>query len=118
MPPRRFRSVVLPEPDGPITATKSPRGMVRSRPSKIEIVSRPLVMPLCKATRRTIALSGAKFVLLRGVVCLVRGGGVARPHVRRRSVLLERDLHGHVGEDAGILAPQPDADLDGRLVAV
>jgi hypothetical protein len=35
-------SVDLPDPDGPMTATKSPRGMARSRPEKMEIISPPM----------------------------------------------------------------------------
>src|SRR5207248_6771576 len=38
-PPMRFSRVVLPEPDGPMSATKSPRGMSRSMPCRTSIVS-------------------------------------------------------------------------------
>src|SRR5690242_9318144 len=40
-PPIRLSSVVLPEPDGPMSATKSPRGMSRSMPCSTSIVSPP-----------------------------------------------------------------------------
>src|SRR5689334_5156984 len=37
----RLRSVVLPEPEGPMSATKSPRGMSRVSPCRTSIVCRP-----------------------------------------------------------------------------
>src|SRR5262245_44619405 len=40
-PPIKLRSVVLPDPDGPISATKSPSGMSRSMPCNASIRSRP-----------------------------------------------------------------------------
>ena len=40
-PPIRLRSVVLPEPDGPISATKSPRGMSSVRPCRTSIFCLP-----------------------------------------------------------------------------
>src|SRR5262245_50763243 len=160
MPPSRLSSVVLPEPDGPITATKSPRGMPRSRRSKIAIASWPLVKPLHRPARRTIVSGANVFLLLmnRGLswpvpaiplsearprhgkrdhrdepgdddasrLCVstasvtfsVRGGGFFRPRAGRRVVLEERDLHGHVGQDARVLALQSDAHPHGRLLAV
>src|SRR5580704_16467122 len=53
MPPSRLSKVVLPEPEGPITATKSPAAIVRSRRSKIVIVSLPLTKLLPRPVRRT-----------------------------------------------------------------
>src|SRR5664279_6631017 len=58
MPPSRLSRVVLPDPDGPITATKSPRGIARLRWSKMVMVSRPLVNRLHRSTRRTIESLG------------------------------------------------------------
>src|SRR5450830_988814 len=43
MPPSRFNKVVLPDPDGPMTAEKSPSGILRCRSSKIRTLSRPFV---------------------------------------------------------------------------
>src|SRR5688572_16905137 len=40
-PPMRFRRVVLPEPDGPMRATKSARSMSRSMPCRTSMLSRP-----------------------------------------------------------------------------
>src|SRR5262245_1905899 len=40
-PPIRLRSVVLPDPEGPISATKSPSGMSRSMPCNASTRSRP-----------------------------------------------------------------------------
>src|SRR5919198_1042437 len=40
-PPMRLSSVVLPDPDGPMSATKSPRGMSRSIPCRTSMVSPP-----------------------------------------------------------------------------
>ena len=41
-PDRQFNSVVLPEPDGPITATNSPRSTTRSTPRNASTVSAPV----------------------------------------------------------------------------
>src|SRR4051794_14032135 len=58
MPPSRLSRVVLPDPDGPITATKSPLGMARLRWSKMVMVSLPLVNLLQRSTRPTIGSLG------------------------------------------------------------
>jgi hypothetical protein len=42
IPASMLSSVDLPDPDGPMTATKSPRGMVRSSPEKMGIISPPM----------------------------------------------------------------------------
>ena len=51
-PPSRFSSVDLPDPDGPISARKSPRGMSRFRPCSTSIRSPPRRKSLC--TLRTV----------------------------------------------------------------
>ena len=43
IPPSRFSKVVLPEPEGPMIAMKSPFGMSMSKASKIVMLSRPRV---------------------------------------------------------------------------
>jgi hypothetical protein len=57
MPPTRLSKVVLPDPDGPITATKSRSGIDRSSCSNTAIVSLPLTKCLERPTRRAMALS-------------------------------------------------------------
>ena len=42
-PPRRFTKVVLPQPDGPMNETNSPRRMESETPSTARISSLPLV---------------------------------------------------------------------------
>src|SRR4051812_34334418 len=119
MPPRRLSNVVLPDPEGPITATKSPCEMAISRWSKIGIVSLPLTNFLVKATRRTMGVSGVN-ALSCGIfrVRSVRGCRFFGSHAGRRNLFEERDLHGHVGKNAQILVLHADAYLDGRLLAV
>src|SRR5207245_11250224 len=67
--PIRFSSVVLPEPDGPMSATKSPRGMSRSMPCRTSIVSPPrryvLVSPRISTRTFTRLLVGDAY---RGAV--------------------------------------------------
>src|SRR6266536_2799605 len=113
MPPRRLSKVVFPEPEGPITATKSPREMAMSSWSKIGIVSLPLTNFLLKAARRTMGVSGAN-ALSCGICCfvLVRGCRFFGSPAGRRNLLEERDLHGHVGKNARILVLHADAHLD------
>src|SRR5258707_6630566 len=120
MPPSKLSKVVLPDPEGPITAKKSARGIVRWRRSKIVIVSLPLVKRLLTPARRIKELSGANFsVSCRGTPrASVRGGGFLRRDGGRAAVLEERDLHGHVGKDARVLLAESDAHPHRRLLAI
>src|SRR5450756_1215830 len=52
-PPSRFSSVVLPEPDGPIRARKSPDGMSRFTPCRTSIRSPPRRNSLWRLVART-----------------------------------------------------------------
>src|SRR5688572_3150176 len=54
-PPTRLRSVVLPEPEGPISATKSPFGMSSVRPCSTSTVCLPRTYDLWTSRTRTIA---------------------------------------------------------------
>src|SRR4051794_22252554 len=115
MPPSRLSRVVLPDPDGPITATKSPRGMARLRRSKMVMVSLPLVNRLHRSTRPTIESRGAK-LLGDDIGCtLGRCGGIEPPNGGGigGAVFQEGDLDRHVGQDARILRVHADAHLDG-----
>src|SRR5262245_30243054 len=56
-PPMRFSNVVLPEPDGPINATKSPRGRSRSSISSTGTISLPRLY--CLATPRSLTTTGS-----------------------------------------------------------
>src|SRR6516162_7508061 len=111
MPPIRLSKVVLPEPDGPITATKSPAAIENSRSSKIVIVSLPLVKRLPRWMSRTSGMSD----ITRSPGFLV-GGGLGR--CAGVGVVEEGDLDGHVGKDSRVLLPQRYPHLDGSLVAV
>ena len=57
MPPSRLSSVVLPDPEGPMTAAKSPGGIARLSPSKMLIGSLPLLKPLRRLIKRTSGVS-------------------------------------------------------------
>src|SRR6185436_1967766 len=96
-PPIRFSSVVLPEPDGPISARNSPCATSRS-------------IPRSTSTR-----------------CLPRRYAFATPFIETMLLMLalspcfgaqERDACAHLGQHTGIAFREPDADLDGRLGAV
>src|SRR5688572_4747412 len=58
-PPMRLSSVVLPEPEGPMSATKSPRGSSRSSFSSTGTTSLP--RRYCLATPRSRATTGSLF---------------------------------------------------------
>src|SRR3954466_5484001 len=116
MPPSRLSSVVLPEPDGPMTAMKSPRGIARSRWSKIEIVSLPLVKRLLTPARRTIGCSAA--TVLSCWNSLIRRGFVGRPRRAGTRVAQEHDLDRHVRQNARILLLEPDAHAHRGLFPV
>ncbi len=47
IPPRRFRTVVLPAPEAPTTTAKSPFSMVKSTPSTAVIVTSPIWYLFC-----------------------------------------------------------------------
>src|SRR4051812_13285995 len=121
IPPSRLSGVVLPEPDGPMTAMKSPRGIARSRWSKIEIVSLPLVKRLLTPVRRTIGCSAVTLVSLEDSGSkLVRGGGFSGALCLAVffGVSQEIHLHRHIGQDARVLLVEADAHLHRGLLAV
>src|SRR5215203_135425 len=55
-PERQFKSVVLPHPEGPITASISPREMLKSTPLKAWTIAPPAVYVLSKSWASTIVL--------------------------------------------------------------
>src|SRR3954451_2657397 len=124
MPPSRLSKVVLPDPDGPITATKSPRGIARLRWSKMVMVSLPLVNRLHRPARPTIEspgdeLLGDKLLGDNMGAALGRCGGIGPYHGGiGGAVFQERHLDRHVRQDARVLRVHADADLDGRLLAI
>src|SRR5208283_6217817 len=112
-PPSRFRRVVFPEPDGPITATKSPRGIARFRRSKITILSLPLTKLLLRSRRSTT--SSGFCCIVRAFCRSVSTGCFAS---RRPVVVEERHLDRHVRKDARVLLIQFDPDFHRRLLAI
>src|SRR5262252_8466834 len=112
MPPSRLRSVVLPEPEGPITATKSPRGIDRSRRSKMVIVSLPFTKALLRPTRRT---SGASDIDCVSPLAARRASSDGRYAVDGFAVIDKSHFHRHVRKDTGIFLLKRNPHLDGRL---
>src|SRR5690349_9180617 len=109
MPPSRLSSVVLPDPDGPITATKSPRGMARLRPSKMVIVSLPLVKRLLRSTMSIIGSIGSAGDNMGLAPRPLRG---IRPRRGGRAVVQECHLDRHVRQNACIFHVHADTHLD------
>src|ERR671911_1652968 len=58
-PERQLRSVVLPHPEGPMTATISPRAIERSTPRRARTRTPPAVYSFSTPLASTIALSAA-----------------------------------------------------------
>src|SRR5215211_4859389 len=54
-PERQFRSVVFPQPEGPMMATISPRGMLRSTPLKAWTVTPPVAYVFSRLRASTMA---------------------------------------------------------------
>src|SRR6516165_6525971 len=114
IPPTRLSSVVLPDPEGPITATKSACGIARSRRSKTAIVSLPFTKRFATPARRAMTVSECMRVSCRFTAMSVGGSRL----FRRRAAVFEGHLDGHVGKDARVLFLELDAHLDGGLFTV
>src|SRR3979409_1478228 len=107
MPPSRLSKVVLPEPDGPMIATKSARGIVMSRCSKIEIFSLPLTKLFSTPERRIKVsdMASTSFALRPFFLCVLRR-------------VAEGNLDRHIRKNAGVFLFETEANLDGRLFAI
>src|SRR5215467_13773654 len=85
-PPIRLSSVVLPEPEGPISARKSPDGMVTSTPLSTSMRSLPRVKYLRTSAIRTSAslislLRSSLATLHRDLFTTGQGGGIRHDHL-------------------------------------
>src|SRR5438132_5472472 len=67
-PEKQFRSVVLPQPDGPMIATISPRGIARLTPRSAWTLTAPELYTLWASTPRIIGSTSMRVVSMsRGI---------------------------------------------------
>src|SRR5512140_3324868 len=119
IPAMRFRSVVLPEPDGPMSATKSPSSTLRESLSRTvsTCVSRVYCLTSESIWMRGVAMR-LSFVF-PGSVLLEADVLLAAPRVRRRGGVRDDLLAaGDAGRDLDLQAGRgaEDERPEGRLV--